>query len=359
MAEEQTDESQKTEDPTQKKIDDSRRKGQVASSREVNNWFILLGGTIIVVMMGPGFLADLKGVLSRFISYSHEIPLGAGGVGILMTATIKEVIGIMIVPLGLLAALAALSSLVQNVPQFAAESIKPKFEKISPSKGFKRLFSSRSMVEFTKGIFKLAIVGTVAALVIIPEFEGLSRLPAMHMTAVLHVLWQITSRMIIAVFAVVTVIAALDFLYQKMQHLKQMRMSRQEVKDEMKQTDGDPMVKARLRQIRMERARQRMMQAVPESTVVVTNPTHFAIALKYDHDEMDAPQVVAKGADLTAKRIREVAQENEIPLVENPALARALFAGVEIGEPIPTEHYHAVAEIIGYVMRLKRSRPTA
>jgi flagellar biosynthetic protein FlhB len=167
------------------------------------------------------------------------------------------------------------------------------------------------------------------------------------------VLWKAASKMLIAVLAVVTVIAALDMLYQKVQHTKQMRMSRQEIKDELKQTDGDPMVKARLRQIRMERARQRMMQAVPESTVVVTNPTHFAVALKYEHDSMDAPELVAKGADLVAKRIREVAEENDVPLVENPPLARALYGGVEVGQPIPTEHYRAVAEVIGYVMQLR------
>ena len=175
----------------------------------------------------------------------------------------------------------------------------------------------------------MVIVGSVAALVMIPEFEGLGRLPSLHMA------------------------------YQKMQHLKQLRMSRQEIKDESKQTDGDPMVKARLRQIRTERACQRMMQAVPDSTVVITNPTHFAVALKYQHDEIDVPEVVAKGADLVAKRIRQVAEENHVPLVENPALARALYAGVDIGAQIPTEHYRAVAEVIGYVMQLKRPWPTA
>ncbi|HSR55730.1 MAG TPA: EscU/YscU/HrcU family type III secretion system export apparatus switch protein, partial [Alphaproteobacteria bacterium] len=194
----------------------------------------------------------------------------------------------------------------------------------------------------------------VATLVILPEFDGLSRLPTMHTEAFLLVLWKVAAKMLIAVLAVVTVIAVADYLYQKAQHIKQLRMSRQEIKDELKQTDGDPMVKARLRQIRMERARQRMMQAVPESTVVVTNPTHFAVALKYEHDAMDAPEVVAKGADRVAQRIREVAEENGVPLVENPPLARALFAGVEIGDPIPTEHYRAVAEVIGYVMQLRR-----
>ena len=329
MAEDQQDPAQKTEEPTQRKIDESRRKGQVATSREVNNWFMLLGGSIILVTMAPDFMGDLKRVLGRFIASAHDPAMGAQGIGILLSATVKEIGGILILPLGLLVVLAVLSSLVQHGPLIAAESLKPKLEKISPAKGFKRMFSSRSVMEFVKGILKMVIVGSVAALVMIPEFEGLGRLPSLHMA------------------------------YQKMQHLKQLRMSRQEIKDESKQTDGDPMVKARLRQIRTERACQRMMQAVPDSTVVITNPTHFAVALKYQHDEIDVPEVVAKGADLVAKRIRQVAEENHVPLVENPALARALYAGVDIGAQIPTEHYRAVAEVIGYVMQLKRPWPTA
>lgn len=354
MAEESQDESQKTEEPTQKRLEESRNKGQVASSREINNWFMLLGGTVLVVMMAPGTLGELKALLARLLAFSSNGGLGVGGVGTLVTHTLRGVAGILVVPLGLLALLALLSSVVQHPPLFALDSIKPKLEKISPGRGLKRLFSSRSLVEFTKGIFKLLIVGTVATLVILPEFGRLTQLPHMSTDGYTSFLWTVSGRLLVAVLAVMTVIAALDFLYQKMQHTKQLRMSRQDIKDEFKQTDGDPMVKARLRQIRTERARQRMMQAVPSSTVVVTNPTHFAVALKYLHDEMEAPEVVAKGADLIAKRIREVAEENGVPLVENPPLARALYGSTKIGQTIPPEHYRAVAEVIGYVMRLKR-----
>ena len=201
---------------------------------------------------------------------------------------------------------------------------------------------------------KLGIVGAVAIMVALPLFDRVSQLPVMSIEDATGFIWTVADRLLIAMLAVMTVIAGLDFLYQKLAHLKQLRMSRQEIKDEMKQSDGDPMVKARLRQIRTERARQRMMQAVPDATVVVTNPTHFAVALRYVHEEMEAPEVVAKGADLIAKRIREVAEENGVPLVENPPLARALFASSEIGQTIPPEHYRAVAEDIGYVMQLKK-----
>jgi flagellar biosynthetic protein FlhB len=354
MAEESQDDSQKTEDPTQKRLDESREKGQVPSSREINNWFMLLGGTIIVIAMAPGFMHQLKGLLAQMIVQSHDRALGAGGIGIILSNTIREVGLIMLAPLGLLVVLAALSSMIQHAPLIAFESVKPKFEKISPASGIKRLFSSRSLVEFVKGLLKLVIVGTIATLVVLPQFDSLSQIPLMTADGYNNLMWSISGRLLMAVFAVMTIIAALDFLYQKMEHMKKLRMSRQDIKDEMKQTDGDPMVKARLRQIRTERARQRMMQAVPEATVVITNPTHFAVALKYIHDEMDAPEVVAKGADLIAAKIREIAGEHDIPLVENPPLARALYATTDIGRTIPPEHYRAVAEVIGYVMQLKR-----
>ena len=173
----------------------------------------------------------------------------------------------------------------------------------------------------------------------------------------LSYLHGLIGRLLIGVLAIITVIAALDFLYQKFEHLKQMRMSRQEIKDELKQTEGDPIIKQRLRQIRHDRARKRMMAAVPEASVVITNPTHFAVALKYEMDEMSAPVLIAKGVDHLAYRIREIAREAGIPIVENPPLAQALHAGVEVDDVIPPEHYKAVAEIIGYVFRLKGKMP--
>lgn len=354
MAEESQDDSQKTEDPTQKRLDDSEAKGQIASSREINNWFMLLGGTIVVIMMAPGILTQLKGLLAQMVAGSHDRIVADGGIGAMLHDVLREVGAIMLMPLGLLMVLAALSSLVQHPPIFAVESITPKFEKISPMNGLKRLFSARAVVDFLKGLLKLVIVGTIATLVVLPQFDNLTQIPLMSADAYIAFMWSVCGRMLIAVLAVMTIIAGLDFMYQKFEHMKKLRMSRQDIKDEMRQSDGDPMIKAKLRQIRTERARQRMMQAVPDATVVVTNPTHFAVALKYIHDEMEAPEVVAKGADLVAQRIRAVAGEHDVPLVENPPLARALYASAEIGATIPPEHYRAVAEVIGYVMRLQK-----
>ncbi|MEM6492688.1 MAG: flagellar type III secretion system protein FlhB, partial [Pseudomonadota bacterium] len=216
-----------------------------------------------------------------------------------------------------------------------------------------RLFSLRSLVEFGKSFFKLILIGGACALVIIPQMDFMPRMVGQSTTSMIGDLWDAVLLIVIVVLALMTVIAGIDFLYQRYEHDKKLRMTKQQVKDEYKQTEGDPQIKARLRQIRTQRARARMMQNVPESDVVVTNPTHYAVALKYDQGEMAAPKVTAKGQDLVALKIREIAEENEVPIVENPPLARALHAGVELEEEVPPEHYQAVAEIIGYVMRLK------
>lgn len=194
-------------------------------------------------------------------------------------------------------------------------------------------------------------------MLMMPYFGGLEDLARIELIDFPVVLHSLTTRMLVGVLAVVTVVAVIDFLYQKFEFMKQMRMSRQEIKDEYKQTEGDPMVKGRLRQIRQERARQRMAAAVPQASVVITNPTHFAVALRYELEETEAPVLLAKGQDFLAQKIREIAKEHDIPIVENPPLARALYAGVEIDQQIPPEHYKAVAEIIGYVMRLRGKMP--
>jgi flagellar biosynthetic protein FlhB len=235
----------------------------------------------------------------------------------------------------------------------APERLAPKLERISLGSGARRLFSLRSLVEFAKGLAKIAIVAAVVAALMVPEFSTIETMTTFQGEEALHTIVRLGARLLVGVLAVVTLIAALDYLYQRMAFLRQMRMSRHEVKDELKQTEGDPQVRARLRQIRQERARRRMMAAVPQSTVVVTNPTHYAVALKYELDAMAAPVLLAKGADNVALRIRQVAEEHKIPIVESKPLAQALYAGVGIGEEVPQEHYKAVAEIIGYVFRLQ------
>lgn len=357
MAEQSTDKSQKTEEPTQKKLDDSRKKGEIANSREVSHWFMILAATIIVALMAPSLSTDVKLVLQKFLAMPHAMPVEKGNIAMIIGDVAAEIGFIMIIPVILFLAAAFGSAVVQGGLIVAVERITPKLDRASPLAGMKRLFSLKSVVEFVKGIMKITIVGAVATMLVLPYFEGLEQLVMMEMTGAAAVLHSLVSRLLVGVLAVVTVIAVVDFLYQRFEHMKQMRMSHQEIKDEFKQTEGDPMIKGRLRQIRQERARQRMAAAVPEASVVITNPTHFAVALKYELDEMDAPVLLAKGQDFLALKIREIAEEHGIPIIENPPIARALYAGVEVDQEIPPEHFKAVAEIIGYVFRLKGKMP--
>jgi flagellar biosynthetic protein FlhB len=210
-------------------------------------------------------------------------------------------------------------------------------------------------MELLKTILKFIIVGGVVVAILVPKASLLAEMPARDVEAMLPAIYVLTLKLLGGVLAVMAALAGADYLFQRYQHLKRLRMTKQEIKDEYKQTDGDPMVKARLRQIRMERSRKRMMAAVPEADVVVTNPTHFAIAMKYDHGRMEAPKVVAKGVDHLAARIRALAEEHKIPIVENPPLARALYASVDVDQEVPPEHYRAVAEVISFIMKLRRN----
>src|SRR5690242_3326617 len=235
----------------------------------------------------------------------------------------------------------------------SSESLMPSLEKISPLAGLKRIFSLRSFADFIKGLLKIAIVGGIVYAVITPSVGDLHKLIGMEVVQLLAVMVELMNRLLFTVFAALVVITALDVFYQRYEHIKGLRMSRQEIKDEMRESEGDPMVKGRLRQLRMERARKRMMAEVPKADVVVTNPTHYAVALRYD-PQMASPKVVAKGVDKVAQKIREIAKENDVPVVENPPLARGLYAAVDIDQEITPEFYKAVAEVIGYIYRLKR-----
>lgn len=353
MAEEQPDDSQKTEEPTPKKIEQMRKKGQVALSREVNNWVMLLAGTILIGAAGDSVLGDLKELLKAYVEHSNDFPPTPGGLHIVLGGAYKKILGILALPLIALMAAAFLGPFVQVGPIFAPEVIKPDMSKISPIKGFSRLFSRRSLVEFVKGIAKIVVVGAVGTIIIYPYYGQMEHFIGMEMPQLMNEIQEIVLKLMIGMLVALLIIAVIDLVYQRMENYKKMRMTKQELKDEYKQAEGDPHVKARLRQLRSEKARQRMMQAVPSADVVITNPTHYSIALKYDPEAMEAPRCVAKGVDELALRIREVAKENNIELYENKPLARALYDTVDVDEIIPAEHYRAVAEVISYVFRRK------
>ncbi|MDH3659688.1 MAG: flagellar biosynthesis protein FlhB [Alphaproteobacteria bacterium] len=353
MAEEE-DKSQKTEEPTQRKLDDARKKGQVATSRELNNALMISAATAFVALLAPGITDDLSRIFIPFISAPHDFIISIDDLRLMAFDLLTGVGGALILP-GLLFLTAALaSSLLQNGIVVSAEPLKPKLEKLSPISGAKRIFSLKSFVEFVKGLFKIALIGGAAVVLLWPEAVTVIKSAEIEMVGVVVILQSLTLKLLGGVAALVLVIALLDFLYQRFEHQKQLRMSRKDLQDEYKQTEGDPHIKARLKGLRAERARRRMMADVPKATVVVTNPTHFAVALLYEADGMAAPRAIAKGADLIALKIREVAETHSVPVVENPPLARALYAAVELGDEIPPEQYHAVAEVIGYVMRLGR-----
>ncbi len=347
----------KTEDPSQKKLDEAREKGNLANSKELGNFFMLLVLAVTVAWFIPPILRNTRDLLTPFLSNADNLITDQKGLSILLYKVAFSGFGIIALPLLAAIVSAIATSFLQHGFVLSAEPIMPKFNKISPIAGFGRIFSMRSLVDFIKNIIKITVVGIVAFLSIYPELIHLHQLPNQSTENMLLFLAMLAGRMTIGVAIAMFFIALFDIIYQRFQHIKSLRMSKQEVKDEYKQSEGDPHIKQRLRQLRMERAQNRMMAAVPKSDVVITNPTHFAIALQYDTTTMSAPIVVAKGQDLIALKIREIAEENNVPVIENPPLARALFSSTDIDKEIPVTHYEAVAKIISYVYQLKGKKP--
>ena len=349
----ENDSGEKTEEPTDKRKSDAQRKGQVAQSQEIQSWAILLTATVLVATAAPLIMSYLAKINRNFIENAHSYSVSFENVQIITKSVIFE-IGIVVLPLMLVFLVVGFCVQVIQVGwSVSAEKFQIKLDKFSPIRGAKKLFGTRPLVEALKGMVKLGIVGTVTVIAAAPMFTDVALLPAFEIVATLDRVQEITVIILVVTVMIMTVIAVLDFVYQKYDHKEKLKMTKQEVKDERKQQDGDPKIKQRIAALRMERQRERMMQAVSKADVVITNPTHYSVALEYDMETMPAPGLVGKGVDLIALRIREVAEENDVPIVENPPLARALYAGVEIDEEIPTEHYHAVAEVIGYVFRLK------
>ena len=350
------DDSQKTEDPTSRKLGKAREEGQVAQSQEIKSWAILVGGAGMVVFLAPGVASTVATIGRRFIESSYAIPTDFEHLRLTMVRVLMELAVSLAPVFGLFIVVALAASMGQVGLMWSPSKIEPKLDKVNPMSGFKKIFSMQSLVEFLKGILKLSLVSLVAFGLAIPMLTDLRLLPGISPMAALHRIHEIAIMMALASAGVMTVIAALDYVYQRYNFTKQMRMSKQEVKEEHKQTEGDPQVKARIRSIRMDRARKRMMSNVPKADVVITNPTHLSVAISYRRGEMDAPQIVAKGADNVAMRIREIARENKVPLVENVPVARALFK-VPLGGTIPEELFQAVAEILAYVYNLKGMKP--
>lgn len=348
----QPEQSEKTEDPSQKRLEDAHKKGDVVKSHEVTTWFMIMGSALVFAFIAPMTSGSVMESLARLIEHADQYEVGGAAFGQVMETLTVAILGALLIPMVLLAIFGIAGNMVQHRMVFSVDPIKPKLSKISPLSGAKRLFSTEALVNFAKGLFKLVVFSTVMFLVVWPHRNDLEVMMKADPVVILEFFREIGIQLFLATLLTITIVALLDYMYMRHKWWKRQMMTVKEVKDEYKQMEGDPHVKGRIRQIRLERSRKRMMAAVPDATVVVTNPTHFAVALKYDRD-MPAPEVVAKGVDAIALRIRALANDHDIPIVENPPLARALYAGAEIGEQIPAEHFKAVAQIIGYVMRLK------
>ncbi|MDB5506659.1 MAG: FlhB [Devosia sp.] len=355
MSDEAPEQSSKTEDPSAKKLEDARKRGDVVKSQEVTTWFMLLGSAMIFSMLGPWMASSLSVSMTVLLANADQIEVGGDAFGAFFANLAGSIMLVALLPLTIVFVCAVVANLVQHRPLLSLDPITPKLEKISPFAGAKRLFSSEALVNFLKGVAKIGIVGAVMFFVMWPERDRVEGMITEDPALILADVMALGMKLLWATLVVVTVIAFADFFYQRQKWWHRQMMTVQEVRDEYKQMEGDPKVKGRIRQLRQERSRQRMMQNVPNATVIITNPTHFAVALQYDRD-MAAPKCVAKGADAVALRIREKAKEHDIPIVENAPLARALFASVEIDGTIPAEHFKAVAQVIGYVMRLKDKR---
>ena len=353
MAEEE-DESSKTEEPSERKLEKAREEGHVPLSQEVKSWFILFGALMVLWGFAPWMMRRLANIGTPFLSRFDEYRLTIASLQRLIMHTTFNVFVAMSPAFGLFMIFAAVSALIQIGFMYTPKRLEFKWDRLNVFQAMTEFITRQKIVEMIKGLFKIATVGWGAYLVVVPRIGESLRLPSLSVADILDLAGDLLFWMLLTMVMITFAIAFADFFYQKFAFLKKQRMTKQEVKEEYKQSEGDPQIKMRLRSIRMERFRKRMMANVPKATVVVTNPTHFAVALRYAPEEgMSAPVVVAKGQDFMALKIKEIAAANDVPIVEDPPLARALFATVDIDSPIPEIHFTAVANVIRYVYKLQ------
>jgi len=356
MAEENDQNGDKTEAPTPRRLEKAREEGQVPVSKDLSTVAALAGATIGAAMVGP----DAARALIAAITVLYERPHAVDPALMIeaLWPTLRAAVLLLLGIAGFALVLGAGSTLAQTKLNVSAKGIVPKISRLNPLAGAKRLVSPENLMEFAKSVAKLLVLIAAALAVLWDAPSQLMHAVEWEPSTLLSVTVADTFRLLLALLAALGAIAVLDVAWTRYRHTQRLRMSRQDIREEMKQSEGDPEIRARLRRIRAERSRSRMLAAVPKSTVVITNPTHYAVALAYDRDSSAAPKVVAKGVDHLAAKIRESAEKHRIPIIVNPPLARALYT-VELDREIPEEHYQAVAEIIAYVWRLKGQVPHA
>ncbi|MBF0233330.1 MAG: flagellar biosynthesis protein FlhB [Desulfamplus sp.] len=344
---------EKTEDASSRKLSKAREQGQVAKSMEIPSVFVLLAGVIALRVFAPMIYKNCLAMLDHTLRF-EKVPAMTDSDVISLFFRYSEIMFLMLIPILAAVSLAAFASTIFQVGfHISWEAIQPKLSKLNPISGLMQKFSSRSLVELVKSVFKLVIVFAVAWFAVKGEINDIIRLYDNSIPFILLYIMKLSFKIVIRVLLVMAILAILDYAYQKWQFLEDQKMTKQEVKDEFKQTEGDPQVKSKIRQIQAQAARQRMMADVPKADVVVTNPTRLAVAVQYDGKSMDAPMVIAKGAGAVAANIRRIAEESGVPLVENKELARNLYSMVDIGQAVPPDLFQAVAELLAYVYKLK------
>lgn len=347
------DREERTEEPSQRRLDQAAERGDVAKSQEMPVFFALGALTLALMVASEWSARTLSTNLRFFLASPHLVP--DDGAAFLASGrhALATALRVLSVPVGIVVIAALGAGLLQHKPVWSFEPLKPTWSRLSPASGLTRIMGREALLNFGKGLLKIVVVGVVTAVALWGERERVDALVSLQVAELVQFMAGVALRMLGLALAIYAVLALGDFVLTRFKWLKRQRMTKQEVKEEHKDQEGNPEIKARLRQIRVQRLRKRMMAAVPSATVVIANPTHYAVALRYEKGQA-APICVAKGVDELALRIRSVAAEHNVPVVENPPLARALHATVQVDDEIPVEHYKAVAEVIGFVLRLKR-----
>ncbi|QYZ65070.1 MAG: flagellar biosynthesis protein FlhB [Gammaproteobacteria bacterium (ex Lamellibrachia satsuma)] len=352
MAENQ-DGQEKSEQPTAKRLNEAKRKGQVARSKELNTMAITLIGVIFLATTSNQLGGGLQALMKTSFTLSRDEIFDIGTLFTHLSAAMQGAF-ILLVPFFVLMIVVAIaSSIALGGFSISAEALTPKLSKLSPAKGLKRMFSAKALVELLKAMAKFVLIGGATAILLWNTLDSYLNLHGMEFQQALPKLGSLIGWSVTLIASTLILIAAIDVPFQLWEHKRQLKMTKQEIRDEMKETDGRPEVKSRIRSLQREMAQRRMMEEVPKADVIVTNPTHYAVALRYDQGSMSAPKVVAKGADLVAANIRRIGLESDVPIVESPVLARAIYFHSELGEAIPAGLFLAVAKLLAYVFQLR------
>lgn len=356
MAADHNKDQEKNEQATPKRREEARKKGQVAKSQEVASVAVLLSGLVFFYFASPGMADGLMRLMRWLFSQSGQFDLDFGSIQLLASIVTTRVLYLLLPLFLAVLSVAMIVNCMQVGFVISAEPITPKLSKIDPIKGFQRLFSLRSFIDLVKNLLKIFIISFIVYITIKGELESIFPLMDQNAGGILLYISRVSLKIIFRACLALIILAVLDYAYQRWEFEKSLKMSKQEVKDEHKQSEGDPLTKARVKRLQREMARNRMMANVPKADVVITNPTRLALALQYDQAKMSAPKVIAKGRGLVAEKIKEIAMENGITIVENKPLARVLYKVVGIEQVIPETLYRAVAEVLAYVYNLKAKR---